>query len=264
MSFSRQPDSPDAPKPETLTFPEMTIPDVLQDSSRTPLQTQNAQKNAPPKDGEACDTRRRDKILDTACALLREHGFHETSMDCIARHAGMSKKTLYQLFSSKQDLFEQLLLERLFPPLGAEPDEGPDMENALTTYFRRLAVVTLDDERIALLRAVIGETNRSEAIQTAMTEALHLSGRKTGMRTWIGARQAEGRLKKGDPITAADQLFGATLAIPMLTRLTHCVPPRTPEALDLFLCEGVRAFLQAWKADLPLLAETTLSATPAS
>ncbi|QDH15232.1 TetR/AcrR family transcriptional regulator [Oecophyllibacter saccharovorans] len=200
---------------------------------------------------QADEQLRRSRILETACTLLRTHGYHATSMDRIARQAGMSKKTLYQLFTSKQNLFEQLLLERLFPSIGEDPAHGPDidMEQTLIAHFRKLSPIIFDEERLALLRTIIGETNRSPAIQQAMTEALQLSGHKTGLRAWIRHQQEAGCLRPGEPTDVADHLIGLTLGVPLLSRLTHCLPPRSPEALEAFMRTGIRAFLQAWSRE---------------
>lgn len=46
----------------------------------------------------------RDKILSASNELFRMYGIRSTSMDDIAHKMGMSKKTLYQYFTSKEEL----------------------------------------------------------------------------------------------------------------------------------------------------------------
>src|SRR5215210_3105837 len=46
----------------------------------------------------------RTKILTVAVDTFRQYGFKTITMDDIARKAGISKKTLYQHFSSKPDV----------------------------------------------------------------------------------------------------------------------------------------------------------------
>jgi len=55
--------------------------------------------------------RRRQQILDVACAVFANRGFHATSMDDIAAAAGVTKPVLYQHFPSKRALFIELLDE---------------------------------------------------------------------------------------------------------------------------------------------------------
>ncbi|MFF4767342.1 TetR/AcrR family transcriptional regulator [Streptomyces sp. NPDC001255] len=54
-------------------------------------------------------TRRR--IGDAALRLFDEHGFHRTSVEAIARAAGVSRATLYQYFLGKEEIFHELMDE---------------------------------------------------------------------------------------------------------------------------------------------------------
>ena len=47
----------------------------------------------------------RESILDAARTLLARQGFRRTSMDHVAREAGLSRRTLYLHFENKQGLF---------------------------------------------------------------------------------------------------------------------------------------------------------------
>lgn len=51
-----------------------------------------------------------EQILENVCALYIEHGIKNITMDVVAEHLGMSKKTLYQYFSDKEKLVEQVLI----------------------------------------------------------------------------------------------------------------------------------------------------------
>lgn len=47
----------------------------------------------------------RESILDAARTLLARQGYRKTSMEDVAREAGLSRRTLYLHFADKQDLF---------------------------------------------------------------------------------------------------------------------------------------------------------------
>ncbi len=47
---------------------------------------------------------RRDHLIDTAITLFCEHGYHATGIDRILATAGVSKKTMYRYFRSKEEL----------------------------------------------------------------------------------------------------------------------------------------------------------------
>jgi AcrR family transcriptional regulator len=64
---------------------------------------------SPPRgDGEA----RHAEILDAALRMFGQYGFRRTSMDDIAREAGIAKGTIYLSFTSKEEVF-QALAQRL-------------------------------------------------------------------------------------------------------------------------------------------------------
>lgn len=48
-------------------------------------------------------------ILDAADAAFREKGFASTSMEEISTRAGLTRKTIYNLFSSKEEIAAQLI-----------------------------------------------------------------------------------------------------------------------------------------------------------
>jgi AcrR family transcriptional regulator len=52
---------------------------------------------------------RRAGILDAALAVFSARGFHSSSIDDIAREAGISKALIYEHFESKQGLYADLL-----------------------------------------------------------------------------------------------------------------------------------------------------------
>ena len=53
---------------------------------------------------KAAKTDKRESIIAAAYALFEEHGFHATGVDSIAAAAQTTKRTLYRLFGSKENL----------------------------------------------------------------------------------------------------------------------------------------------------------------
>jgi len=71
-----------------------------------------------------------------ALRLFAERGYHDTSMNDIAREAGVTKPVLYQHFESKRQLFAELLTE-----VGAGMQEA--VTKAVTTAQSPREMVTL-------------------------------------------------------------------------------------------------------------------------
>src|SRR2546421_2946389 len=64
----------------------------------------------------------REAIVEAAGRLFLERGFGSVSMDELAEAAGVARRTLYNQFSSKEEIFREMLLtvsgqlEDAFPP----------------------------------------------------------------------------------------------------------------------------------------------------
>lgn len=55
----------------------------------------------------------KDYIMKGADELFSQYGFRSVTMDDIARHLGVSKKTIYQHYTDKNDLVNSLLRDRI-------------------------------------------------------------------------------------------------------------------------------------------------------
>ncbi|MEB2258923.1 helix-turn-helix domain-containing protein, partial [Xanthomonas campestris pv. campestris] len=63
----------------------------------------------PPAALQRLTDRKRHAIVEAAIAEFRQHGFEATSMDRVAATAGVSKRTVYNHFPSKDALFGEIL-----------------------------------------------------------------------------------------------------------------------------------------------------------
>lgn len=54
-----------------------------------------------------------ERVVESAAKLFLQQGFHEVSMDRVAEQAGVTKVTVYQYFSSKEELLGRCLRWRL-------------------------------------------------------------------------------------------------------------------------------------------------------
>lgn len=111
---------------------------------------------------ELSRTERETAILDAAERLMMEKGLHAASMAAIARTAGMSKRTLYDVFDSRAALFEAWV--RRLRTSFIRPLTGADRDLPLTERLHRLLSpepVPPDRETpLAVLRAVVLEASR--------------------------------------------------------------------------------------------------------
>ena len=89
-----------------------------------------------------------EKILSAASALFKQYGFKSITMDDIAHRAGISKKTLYQHFVSKQEVVLESVLWYSKQKVNECRFQILDSENAIEAMVRMLAFMDEMNHRI--------------------------------------------------------------------------------------------------------------------
>src|ERR1700710_1633291 len=121
------------------------------------------------------------RILDAAARLIVHYGYDKTTVDEIAREAGISKGAIYLHFKSKEDLFEALLL-RESETIMVRFYELLDADSHGVTIFNiyRYSLAVLDES--PLLKAiytrdkrVLGDWVQRVRDTPAYTQALSIS-----------------------------------------------------------------------------------------
>ena len=74
-------------------------------------------------------------LIDEADKLFCQYGFKSVTMDDIAKHLGMSKKTIYQHFKDKNELVNILIKEKLNHQDCAMKEGRAKAENAIHELF---------------------------------------------------------------------------------------------------------------------------------
>lgn len=81
------------------------------------------------------------QILEKSRQLFYSYGVRSLSMDDISRHMGISKKTLYQYVSSKDDLVEKVMDYLLHHDKLMKCDEDPEKMNAIDILLHASQIV---------------------------------------------------------------------------------------------------------------------------
>ncbi|MFK3974035.1 TetR/AcrR family transcriptional regulator [Pseudomonas sp. NPDC087358] len=189
--------------------------------------------------------RKREAIVQAAIAEFRDNGFEVTSMDRIPARAEVSKRTVYNHFPSKEELFSEML-QRLWSRATAQPEAIYRADVPLRDQLRELLdtkMKTLSDSNfIDLARVAIGATIHSP--ERAQRWVNRLNEREETFTVWVRAAQQDGRLKAVEPGFAATQIHALLKAFAFWPQVTLNEPLLTAEkqqsvlesALDLFLC----------------------------
>lgn len=143
----------------------------------------------------------RDRILKMAYQLFYERGFTRISMDAVAARAGITKRTLYNHFESKDALFGEMLkrqsglaVERVRTWASAREGSAAELIDGifagLTAWSAKKRWEGSGFTRLALeLADLPGHPARTAArrhkaaIEQVLTEELHRRGRKRAEQT---------------------------------------------------------------------------------
>lgn len=107
---------------------------------------------------ERARQRREEEILRTAARLIRERGYANLNMDELAEEVGISKPTLYQHFSGKDDMVLKTMLQSIqrMEKLITDVD-GDTALVKLTNVMRHMLTVHADPDGYSI--AIVRESN---------------------------------------------------------------------------------------------------------
>lgn len=165
-------------------------------------------------------------IFESVVALLGRHSVRELSIEAVARHAGVSKTTIYRRWDCKSALVVDAFLDWTEPfipfPKRAAPQEA--LEKQIAAVVRVFA-----GRKGRIVREIVAE-GVCEPKSLAVFREHFLYKRRAAARAVIEQGQADGEFRSDvDPELAMDMLYG-----PIYYRLIVGHLPLTQEfAADL-------------------------------
>lgn len=152
--------------------------------------------------------RKHQAILDAAAEEFKEFGFQGANMDRIAARAEVSKRTVYNHFTSKEQLFQSITL-RVWRQAQAATEVPFDIDQPLRTQL-----MTIAEQELALLQSadylrltavLVAEFARTPSLADQARE--WMTQEESGARRWMGAAVAAGRLNTRDADLATAHFF---------------------------------------------------------
>lgn len=190
-----------------------------------------------------------DRILDVATALFLGDGFGATSIEAVARRAGISKRTSYHRFPGKEALFEAVvrrLIDRWMPSFDATLLEAPSLAETLRRSAEQILGAALTPEALALYRMAIAEATRFPGL----ARVLHDLGTAAGtdrIARHLEERIAGGEIRPLDPRFAAEQFIMMVVSGPR-RRALGLGAPLGPAELDRWIDHTIALFLDGSRA----------------
>jgi AcrR family transcriptional regulator len=177
------------------------------------------------------DDETRQIIFEAARHEFAAGGYAATSIETVARLAGVSTKTLYRLIPNKAALFGGIVSDRL-DRFASEVElqvGDADIETALGAALMVCADLALDEEVIAMQRIILQETAKfSDLAGVFYRNAIVRTG--TALADWLRVQVSRGLIALDDVDEAADMLLGMVTSAPRRAALFGHVPlPPRPQ-----------------------------------
>ncbi len=224
-----------------------TSPQVAEEPRSTPARPPGtlAKRAATPSRGRRPDPRKRESIIEAAADLFVAHGYAIT-MDAIAAAAGVSKQTIYNLFSNKDDLFTAVITNRtegLLAPLSRpDPDAGPET-----------VLLEVGQQFLSLVAGAPGMCVQRMIIMSGCDPKPVKNFYETGPRRVLSVLAAylqqecdRGRLRLDDPELAAEAFLGMLNGHIQTRSLLGIQTDWDPEYLSRKANFAVDTFLRAY------------------
>ncbi len=187
----------------------------------------------------------RDTVLHAALRVFMKRGYEAASIEGIARESKVAKITLYRQFRSKEELFFEVTRfaqAGVKRNLEAAVDTDQPAEEVLREMILRLHQGMTHPDYLAVLRLVIGESQRFPQIADAM---LHDSDFiLEPLIRFLRKLQKEGRITLESPRDAALQLSCLALGG---ARYLMVKPSNDPQAHAHWADSLTTLFVRAWQ-----------------
>ena len=202
---------------------------------------------------QSASERKRAEITRAALELFLRDGYERTSVDAIAAEAGVSKRTVYNHFGDKENLFLSVVQDTFSWMIGfvdeiierslGDVTEPSAVEPALVAGLLELArTVTQLPERAALIRLIIAEAPRFPVL----ARPWRTRGTVTdAFATRLIQLAARGLLTIDDPVQATQHLTALTLNQLNARSLFGTVPLADAE-IEQVVRSGVHVFMLAY------------------
>ena len=191
--------------------------------------------------------RKRAAILVAAVSEFQKNGFDGTSMDRIAETAEVSKRTVYNHFPSKDELFMAMVTELSQRCGGMEcPYSSTEpLEDQLLEIAKSYAEKVTNKDFMKLSRVVISRFMQAPELGSSIRDKNQL---QFAIVEWIKSAKKDGRLSVANVEQAATQFSSLIKAFAFWPQLISDEPVPTKRELNRIAKNTVEMFLSHYRA----------------
>jgi TetR/AcrR family transcriptional repressor of mexJK operon len=199
--------------------------------------------------GRPKDIAKHEDIVVAATKLFMQNGYELTSMEAVAREAGVSKLTIYSHFADKNQLFRaivQFRCDKVGLPHSFLEESALTPEEAFLKIARRALTIIYRTDSLRLMRVIQAEAlHHPEIVQTYY----EIGPRpvKAAFAELLEAFNQQGKLTITDPTRAAEQFFSLLKGEFLQRILLKISPPPDAEQIEAHIQATVQFFLAAYR-----------------
>ncbi|MCC9600886.1 TetR/AcrR family transcriptional regulator [Stieleria sp. JC731] len=191
--------------------------------------------------------RKRADILAAAVSEFRTYGYDNTSMDRIADAAGASKRTVYNHFGSKEQMFEAMVREMMqrtdvLQRFAYQSDQP--LPKQLKAIANEILGVIADESYRDLARVVLSRLTIEPEYSVIISE--HSDRINSMLADWMTAAHRDKQLEVPHPELAADQFVGMLMSYGFWPAI-FCVEKKSIAVKrTTFINQTVKMFLKGY------------------
>ena len=193
---------------------------------------------------------KRAAILAAAVAEFDAQGFESTSMDSVAARAGVSKRTVYNHFVSKEQLFRQIRDDLVRRACDVQPvlyDAQVPLQQQLRQIGQHEVELLVSKDFACLARVTLPAALTCPKFAAEMFADVY--GRQQRIVRWIEAATEDRRLQVPCPARAARQFIVLLNGFAFWPHVFGGQPVPSPAQCEQIVEETVQLFLDHYGAD---------------
>ena len=209
-------------------------------------------KPASPSDHDtasARDLRRRGKvrqIVEAAREVFLEDGFSDASMDMIVRKAGVSKRTLYNYYASKEEIFIDVMqkqLGMLYENFATDRKKSGDLADQLQQIGIDMLRIANSPHTLALFRVTAAEAHRFPTLARQFFEQC-FERVIDGIATILDREIRDSGLRVADTKQAGEYFLDLLFGTAYHRVVFGTIPPMNDTAIKARTQRALRYFLE--------------------
>jgi AcrR family transcriptional regulator len=196
------------------------------------------------------DDETRQVIFEAARHEFSDNGYAATSIERVARRAGVSTKTLYRLIPNKAALFEGMVsdrIDRFLSGIDLEAIDHSEIDESLYAALMACADLALDKEVVALQSMVLQEAGKF----SDLAGAFYRNGIQRAVKAladWLTTQDKRGLIRLDDAEEAAGMLLGMVADAPRRATMFGGLPLPSRPQIEARVRKCVGVFLRGYRA----------------